>query len=204
MLGAAAMLVLSLGVIIFTATPLSRAPISLVIAWAIGLLIAAGGVVGGSVAVVMWTHHAYRNLGVMGVQGLQWSPRWAVAAWFIPVVNLCLPYLVLREIWKTSRRPEELVLLAWWGAWVAGLLLGLLSQVTYLYSGPVLLFPLLGDLLGIVGNVALLIAGALAIVVIRAITTHQDLQAKQMAVAVPRYEIGGAASLGAPSGVSRP
>lgn len=199
-LGAAVMLVVSLGVIIFTATPLSRAPISLVIAWAIGLLIASGGVLGGSVAIAMWTHHAYRNLGVMAVQGLQWSPRWAAVAWFIPVVNLCLPCLVLREIWKTSGGPKEPVLFAWWGAWIAGLLLGLLSQVTYLYSGPVLLFPLLGDLIGIVGNVALLIAGALAIVVIRSITTHQDLNAQQMAVAVPRYEIGGAASLGAPRG----
>src|SRR5262245_36645605 len=141
------------------------------------------------------------SVGRHGRPGLQWSPRGAAAAWFIPVVNLCLPYLVVREIWRTSAEPKEARLIAWWGAWVAGLLLGLLSQVTYLYSGPVLLFPLLGDLIGTVGNVALLIAGAVAIVVIRSITTHQDVQAHRMAVAVPRYEIGVAAS---PSGWSRP
>ena len=65
-----------------------------------------------------WIWRAHRNVRMLGVARLGFSPRAAVAAFLIPMVNLVAPVRVVRELWHASRiedteRP-------WWEAGVPG------------------------------------------------------------------------------------
>jgi Domain of unknown function (DUF4328) len=70
-------------------------------------------------AVAAWTVRCRRNLGVLPEHRPRWSPAWAAGGWFIPVANLFVPLLCLRETWSASagRRPP-LLLLPWWLLWL--------------------------------------------------------------------------------------
>ena len=50
----------------------------------------------------MWVHRTYRNLSALGAAGLRRTPGWAVAYYFIPVLNLFRPFEVMRETWRAS------------------------------------------------------------------------------------------------------
>jgi hypothetical protein len=51
---------------------------------------------------LMWTHRVYLNLTALGAVYLEYSPGWAVGAFFVPVLSLWRPYQVFREIWAES------------------------------------------------------------------------------------------------------
>lgn len=55
-----------------------------------------------SVAFLFWIHRAHRNLPSLGIEGLRFSPGWAVGWFFIPIYSLVRPYQVMQEIWKAS------------------------------------------------------------------------------------------------------
>ncbi len=132
--------------------------------------------VAAAIAVPMWSHRAYRNLPAFG--GLRSSFSTAVAAvgWFLPFVNLVLPYLVLREIWRRSRpgRERMIVLNVYWCAWVLG---GGVGVYAFVYVNGVVLRlpPLLGDF-------ALVPAGLLLMFVLGRVTRWQ-LERSRLAAA---------------------
>jgi hypothetical protein len=77
-----------------------------------------------------WQQRAHRNLRALQVQDLRYSPPVAVLGWLVPLANLVLPLLTVRELWQASHRdppagkwqsaPASLVSM-WWGvslAWV--------------------------------------------------------------------------------------
>lgn len=47
-------------------------------------------------------HRACRNQRAFLDRRPRYSPGWAVGGWFIPLVNLVYPYLVMADIWKNS------------------------------------------------------------------------------------------------------
>ncbi len=53
-------------------------------------------------AFLLWFHRVYSNVLAFGVVGLKYSPAWAIGGFFIPLVQLVLPYRVGREIWVAS------------------------------------------------------------------------------------------------------
>jgi hypothetical protein len=55
----------------------------------------------------MWIHRVYRNLTTLGADGLFYSPAWAVAYNFIPIVHLFRPFQVTREAWRASDPRHE-------------------------------------------------------------------------------------------------
>jgi hypothetical protein len=66
-----------------------------------------------------WTCRCVRSLGALGGRSLRWSPGWAACGWLIPLVNLAVPYFVLRQVWTASaagKRPPK-VLHLWGAAW---------------------------------------------------------------------------------------
>mgnify|MGYP001207958483 CR=1 FL=1 len=80
---------------------------------------------------LMWIHRAYRNVMVLHNDELKYSPGWAVGSYFIPFVNLVLPFLVMREIWKGSsphgkiedrlawkKEKGSALLIFWWLFWL--------------------------------------------------------------------------------------
>lgn len=52
---------------------------------------------------VLLFRRAYRNIMQPVIANRRYSPGWTVAAFCIPGVNLVMPYLVLREMFKCSR-----------------------------------------------------------------------------------------------------
>ena len=55
-----------------------------------------------AVLFLMWIYYTHRNLPALGARELKYSPGWAVAYFFIPILNLFRPYQVVKEIWKAS------------------------------------------------------------------------------------------------------
>jgi len=111
------------------------APENIGIILVLGLL---GLVVGGvSIATwvlfLVWTNLAAKNVRALGQQGLEYTPGWCVAWWFIPVAYLWKPFLAMREIWKASdpdtvgsaaskpwtESPVPGTLLAWWLVYIS-------------------------------------------------------------------------------------
>ncbi|MEZ6196298.1 MAG: DUF4328 domain-containing protein [Planctomycetota bacterium] len=59
-----------------------------------------------------------------GLRAARWSPRAHFLGWFVPVANLLVPFLAVRELWFRlwrggGARGLPIVLAAWWGAHLA-------------------------------------------------------------------------------------
>lgn len=72
----------------------------------------------------VWLHRAARNVRALGATSLEFTPGWTVGYFFIPVINLVMPYLAVREIWQHSRPMAgrgsgNLPVLAWWLTYLA-------------------------------------------------------------------------------------
>ena len=49
---------------------------------------------------IMWFRRAYNNLHIAGSKYLSYDEGWAAGAWFVPLLNLFLPYKIMMEIWN--------------------------------------------------------------------------------------------------------
>ncbi len=77
---------------------------------------------------LMWLYRSYGNLRAIDAScPLSQSPGWVVGSFFIPFVNLVIPYRGVKELWQRSGSPEESVLSApsppaifpiWWLFWL--------------------------------------------------------------------------------------
>lgn len=136
------------------------------------------GVLSAAVAFTMWMHRAFRNLPALGARDLRWSPAWAAGAWFIPIVNFVVPILVASELWRASGGAGGGVRwlpAAWWAAWVTGSILNGLSGSL---EGEAQSVQMASDALGVVGDVAMLAAGSLAIAFVHLVTRRQQALAE--------------------------
>jgi hypothetical protein len=68
-----------------------------------------------AVVFLLWVGRAHRNLRLLGVERLRFSPRAAVAAFLVPVVNVVVPLRVVSELWRASR-PADPGSRPWWEA----------------------------------------------------------------------------------------
>lgn len=82
------------------------------------------------VTFIMWFRRAYYNLGLK-VGGLLYGNAWSVWAWFIPVVNLYMPFQIMKELYEKTEKymtfniekPYEDNLKTdyvnwWWALWI--------------------------------------------------------------------------------------
>jgi hypothetical protein len=71
------------------------------------------------VALMVWMFRAARNVALLGRRPLKWGPGWAIGAWFIPLANFVIPYLMIDEVhrasdpdraldWRASRRNPKI------------------------------------------------------------------------------------------------
>jgi hypothetical protein len=72
------------------------------------------------VAFFIWLYRACANCRRCAPE-LQFTPGWAVGCFFVPVLNLYLPYQAMQEVWKVSWNPrnwfnlrESFLVIAWW------------------------------------------------------------------------------------------
>jgi hypothetical protein len=54
------------------------------------------------VFVCIWFYRAHLNNHLAGINFLNYSPGWCVGWFFIPFVQLVMPFITTREIWKAS------------------------------------------------------------------------------------------------------
>ena len=148
----------------------ARSPVAVVAVVALGggMLLAYLGLLGAALAVPMWMHRCYRNLPALGSRG-HFSPAWAAGCWFVPIANLVLPYLAVRDVWAASRpggRWTAALVAAWWIAWLAAWVL-LVANGRLPWRGYV----------DLVSNGMMAATGALFISIVHLITRGQRLRA---------------------------
>lgn len=89
-----------------------------------------------AIVFLVWIHCTYRNLPVLGATDLAFTPRAAVSAFLVPVLNVIVPVRVVRELWNgsdpTQGRPPTVApgaapaspwVIWWWGVFLASVLL---------------------------------------------------------------------------------
>jgi hypothetical protein len=85
-----------------------------------------------AVAVSLWTWRAWSNLHAAGLQGLRFSPLYAVGVFFIPILNLFEPLRAMRELYNRSAGEDAFQAdtevgdaTAWWSCTIAALVVNL-------------------------------------------------------------------------------
>lgn len=83
---------------------------------------------------LVWQHQATANLWASGRTRLRVTPGWAVGWWFVPVANLWMPLIAMREVDRRSSaddapRKASPLLAAWWAAWLASSLAPIVGVV---------------------------------------------------------------------------
>jgi Domain of unknown function (DUF4328)/Protein of unknown function (DUF2510) len=66
----------------------------------------------------IWQHRAATAARALGFPARR-SPAWGVGSWFVPVVNLWMPYGALRDCLPPGD-PHRAHVLRWWIAWIVG------------------------------------------------------------------------------------
>lgn len=56
---------------------------------------------------LVWLYQCRKNLDLLGIRGLRYSPGFGVVTFFIPFANLFLPVIHFQEIWKASGPIDE-------------------------------------------------------------------------------------------------
>ena len=76
-------------------------------------------------SVLIWINRAQRNVRALGATEMMVGPGLAVGWFFIPLGNLVMPYLAMRELWKASTNPRDwqlvpqpIMLPVWWTLWI--------------------------------------------------------------------------------------
>jgi multisubunit Na+/H+ antiporter MnhB subunit len=144
-----------------------------------------------AVLFVIWMRHSYVNLKALGVRGLVYGPGWAVGAWFVPFINLVRPYSIIKEIWTesnpatvgqgsapmafTMRQAAQSTPMfgAWWAFWIIDNgFANVVFRASIRAKTPDDQILLLW--LELVSSALSIVAAALAIKVVRAITARQE------------------------------
>jgi hypothetical protein len=80
---------------------------------------------------IVWLHQARRDAGRLGGEP-EWAPGWVVGGWFIPVANLVIPYLVVRDVWRAGGPLAPRAPVSRW--WASVLVTVLLNGLIRLYG----------------------------------------------------------------------
>lgn len=143
------------------------------------------------VVFLIWLNRGFKNLSPLNASSFETTPGWAVGYWFIPILNLFKPYQTMRELWVESDpefdpdlsfAPSDYSAPAfmgfWWATWI---IFNITSNVsnrliddkdTNLSAGFLGIF--------LMSSIAELLAGILAIMMVRKITQRQDQRSKRI------------------------
>ncbi|HWN11217.1 MAG TPA: DUF4328 domain-containing protein [Pyrinomonadaceae bacterium] len=137
------------------------------------------------VAFLMWLYRSYENLPSFEVRtsNIQYSSGWAVGSFFVPFVNLVVPYRAVKELWSKSvpkaaemfSEPGPPVFFPlWWATW---LISNFADYIYFRLSWRGELDPDLDATLGVLTGMLEIVAAILAIMVIREIASQQEKSA---------------------------
>jgi len=135
---------------------------------------------GSVVVVAMWIHRGHANLHEAGVDGLEFTPGWAVGWYFIPFANLVKPFQAMRELWAASHAEDDRFggetaseVKWWWGAWISGNILSGIGTRILLIGEGAPETTAIGNTLGAVSTALIILAAVLLARLIGAITAAQ-------------------------------
>jgi len=74
------------------------------------------GLIGVGFLFMRWHYRIAQSARALGLS--QWPPAFAIVGWLIPLANLVLPYLVMRES-VPEEHPTRATIRRWWSAWIA-------------------------------------------------------------------------------------
>lgn len=150
-----------------------------------------------AVLFIRWLLQARRNAVALGADGLVHSRHTAAWSWFIPIINLFLPYQVVKEIWQASdpapeppleaKRGVPAVLPVWWAFWVAASLLAQLGFRMNLDLGEASDWADYADVerVMLMAAVPSIVAAVLAMRVVRGMDGRQRARAARLAAEAP-------------------
>ncbi|HSG33040.1 MAG TPA: DUF4328 domain-containing protein, partial [Sphingomonadaceae bacterium] len=125
----------------FAAASLGLSPVTLsmlALAYASAYLLLLFGIV---VMSCLWTYRAWRNLHDLGLTGLRYSPGWAVGSYFVPLVNLYVPFKAMRELYNRSAGDDEFqadssaeLVTSWWACAVGAFAVQLFQNGVDLFN----------------------------------------------------------------------
>jgi hypothetical protein len=166
-------------------------------------------IVAAGVAFICWLYQARTNLGTLASWELDHGPGWAIGGWFIPFLNLVIPYKVVAEVAKVSgwlaygqpeygapRRRGGAPVGWWWAALLISNLVGVVAAMrgAIIKETDLTYADLLANrteqytLLALSGALTLA-AAALAILVVHRITRTQSIAVD--AAATAQFAAGG-------------
>jgi len=136
------------------------------------------------VLLIIWAWRSAHNARALGRSGARLGPGWAIGAWFIPVANFVLVYLVFSDLWRSSdhaaargdawrRLPGSALVRVWVVCYVGGVVLTF-GAVALAVTG-VTDEPATRALL-VAAGVGASIGTLLTILVVRGITDRQEAQ----------------------------
>jgi heme/copper-type cytochrome/quinol oxidase subunit 2 len=130
---------------------------------------------------LMWLHRSSNNLTAFGHWRSQgYSPAWTVGSFFVPIVNLFVPYQATKYVWQKSHpatsEPFSFsnsppgFFAAWWGFWLAS---NFATNIHFRMSGGEVPHTATA-IVGIVSEVLSIAAAGFAIQVIKEIDRRQE------------------------------
>ena len=73
--------------------------------------------VSAAVVWIRWFHRAYANVDAIGGER-RYGTGWAIGGWFVPFLALWRPKEIANDIWRATGHRPDVLLFAWWGAWL--------------------------------------------------------------------------------------
>lgn len=84
-----------------------------------------------AIGIIQWFRRAYFNLHQRVTQ-LRFNEGWAAGSWFVPILNLIRPYVIMRELWSetikiigitedtkvNSAKEGNKLINTWWACWI--------------------------------------------------------------------------------------
>lgn len=77
--------------------------------------------------IAAWIWRAHVNLRALRLEGLNFSPAWALLSFFVPLINLVVPFQAMRELYNRSIGEEALFaaqsapdVTSWWASYLTG------------------------------------------------------------------------------------
>lgn len=77
------------------------------------------------IAFLVWLYRAKAKARALGAEDMMVSPGWAAGWFFVPLANLVMPFIAMRELWQASAQPRDWQLApsspaipVWWAFWL--------------------------------------------------------------------------------------
>ena len=136
----------------------------------------------------VWLYRSYDNLPAFGTpkRSLDHSAGWAVGSFFVPFINLVVPYRAVKEVWQKSIPMDEVILSApsppaafpmWWMFWLLSSFVGNISfRLSFNEGVP----ENIATMVSIVASALSIIAAILAYTVVNEIDQRQEESSKKL------------------------